>query len=431
MSKDEGARMKEEIFKISSTSRSSSLFSSFRSHLSSFPHVPLAVPYWNGATYRAILDCLVRGKIIDGPELGILQASLLETLGVPAAVLCGSASLGLEIALRALRIGDGDEVIIPTFCCTAVVPPILAVHAVPVLADVGAELNMTAETAEAAFSRKTKAIIVPHLFGNPADIGAICDLARGAKIQVIDDAAQALGATIDGQAAGGFGDAGILSFGREKVCFGLGGGAVVVSDKELASRAASSRLAVPARRKALCNLLSTLIWHRWRRWSKPFERVLSRTRRDAPDKPPMPFLKEAMANLNAAVASSLMVTLQENIRARRERVAAYQELLGGQERLQFIPHRNGSACLTQVMRISPLRRGDDAAARVIEGLGEAGYEVQGSYVPIHLLPGHERCKRGMLAHAENVWGDLIELPCEPEVELIHVERIAAIIKRWL
>ena len=373
----------------------------------------------------------MRDKVIDGPELDKLKASLSKFFGVEHAILCGSGSLGLEIVLRALGVKPGDEVVIPAFCCTAVVAPILAVGAVPLLADVGAELNVSAATVEAALSTRTSAIIVPHLFGNPAEMGPIMDLARGRNIHVIDDAAQALGAAIDGHPAGAFGDAGLVSFGREKVCFGLGGGAVLFQNKELAIRAADDLLQPPARMAALGNLLSTLVWHGWRRWSQPLRSILSFSARHGPDAPPVPYRKEKMSNLNAAVAFSLMQTLQENINARRARVRAYQELLEGGERVQLIAHRNESACLTQVVRVLPRRRNDDPAPRVIEALAGAGYEIQGSYVPIHLLPGYERCRWGRLSYAEKVWGDLIELPCEPQVRLTHVERIAAIIKRSL
>ena len=202
--------------------------------MSLLPHfyrVPLSVPYWNGTTYRAIFRSLISGSVIAGRDLGKLRSAVMERLGVEDAIICGSGSLALELALRACGVREGDEVVIPTFCCTSVVPPILAVGAHPVLADVGEELNITAETVEAVLTNKTKAIIVPHLFGNPADIDAIVDLARPRNIRVIDDAAQALGATIDGRPVGSFGNAGILSFGSEKVCFGLGGG-VIVSRQE-------------------------------------------------------------------------------------------------------------------------------------------------------------------------------------------------------
>ncbi|NIM19393.1 MAG: hypothetical protein GTO64_03960 [Candidatus Latescibacteria bacterium] len=88
-------------------------------------------------------------------------------------------------------------------------------------------------------------------------------------------------------------------------------------------------------------------------------------------------------------------------------------------------HGPGSACLTQVVRVLPKPGGGDRSAHLIEALGKAGYEVRGSYLPIHLLSQFESFVRGRLPRTERVWADLVELPCEPEVSVDHVERIAA------
>src|SRR5438552_13582789 len=254
-----------------------------------FYHVPLCVPYWNGATYRRVIRSFALGTIIDGPDLSELRSLVIETLGVEDAVLCGSGSLALEITLRACDVRQGDEVVIPTFCCTAVVSPILAVGALPVLADVGEDLSITAETVEAVLTDKTKAIIVPHLFGNPADIKAIMELARGRTIRVIDDAAQALGATIDGRPIGRLGDAGILSFGSEKVCFGLGGGIVVSRNKDFLNGSSKIDLAPAELSPAVRNFLSTIIWRCWRRWTFTVQAALSRAKTTIFDSSPIPY----------------------------------------------------------------------------------------------------------------------------------------------
>ena len=391
--------------------------------------VPLSVPYWNSATYRAILRSLVSGSVIEGPDLGQLRSAVMERLGTEDAIICGSGSLALEIALSACGVREGDEVVIPTFCCTSVVPPILAVGAHPVLADVGEELNITVETVEAVLTNKTKAIIVPHLFGNPADINSIVDLARPKNIRVIDDAAQALGATIDGRPVGRFGDAGILSFGSEKVCFGLGGGVVVSRQKENLNGGSKMELPPARLSPTLRTFLSTLAWRRWRRWTLPAQAWLSHAETTNPDSPPAPYRNEILSNLNAAVALSLLQTLDENIAARRARVRAYQELLRSDERLRLIPHQPGSACLSQVVRVLPGRRDEDLSAHLVQALHSAGYEIQGSYVPIHLLPYYQSWARQRLTHAERVWSDLIELPCGPEVSFAQVERIAFVVKQ--
>ena len=422
--------MRDEVI-VRHADSESSILSSFRLPPAYFPIVPLAVPYWNGETYRSILRCLISGHIIDGPELTELRSQIIATLGVDDALLCGSGSLALEIALRACEVKHGDEVVIPTFCCAAIVLPILAVGAVPVLADAGEEINLTVETVEPLLTRKTKAIVVPHLFGNPAEIGAIVELAHKRNICVIDDAAQALGATIDGQAVGSFGDAAILSFGKEKICFGLGGGAVVFRRKDLLGNFFDVDLTRTELRSTLGKLSSTLVWNHWRRWTLPLQSSLVRRDSHGPEAPLTPYRNENMANLNASVACSLMQSLAENLSARRARARAYRDLLQGVEGLQLIWHRAGSACLTQVVRILPTGRGRDLAAEIIAVLGGAGYEIQGSYVPIHLLGDYSQCVWDRLPNAERIWADLIELPCEPSVGLDQVERVAAIVKRTI
>jgi dTDP-4-amino-4,6-dideoxygalactose transaminase len=407
---------------------------SFRFHHSSFilppsffPRVPLGVPYWTQATYQSIARCVATAAVTRGSHLAELRVRLSKSLGVSDVLLCASGSMALELALRACAVGLGDEVVVPAFCCSAVVRPIFSLGGVPLLADVGPELNITAATVEPVLGKRTRAIIVPHLFGNPVEIGAIVELARQRRIWVIDDAAQALGATIEGRLLGGFGDIGILSFGAEKVCSGIGGGALIISNQELRKRIDSGVLAIPSAWPALRDCLSTVCWRRWRRWALPVARALWRSSQNGPGVPAGPYQRSAMANLKAAVALSLVHSVNENIAARRTRVRLYHNLLGGNGRLQLIPHRIGSACLSQVVRITSRRRDDDLAASVIERLAKEGFEVQGSYVPIHLLPGNERCLWDQLSYVEKIWANLIELPCEPTVALDDVERIAEIV----
>jgi dTDP-4-amino-4,6-dideoxygalactose transaminase len=297
-----------------------------------------------------------------------------------------------------------------------------------VLAEVGVELNLTAETVIRVLTRNTRAIIVPHLFGNPAEIGAIVELAREKNIRVIDDAAQALGATIDGNLVGTFGDVGILSFGAEKICFGLGGGAVISQRRGFMDNHAGLDLTLPRLVPTLRKCLLTLLWRRWRGWTLPIYQLLFRDDGRAPEAPPSPYRKERLANLNAAVALSLVESLDENIESRRIRVHAYRELLGDHEGLELIRHGSGSSCLTQVVRVAKNRRQEDLAFTVIETLRNAGYEIQGSYVPMHRLAYCSMCVWDNLSYADKVWPDLIELPCEPDVSLKQVEQIAAIVK---
>ena len=275
---------------------------------------------------------------------------------------------------------------------------------------------------------RTRAVLVPHLFGNPANIEEIVELGDANNIVVIDDAAQALGATIDGRRAGTFGDMGVLSFGAEKVCFGLGGGVLVSRSRGVLESAREVVLGHPSAAHTLARLTSTLVLHRWRGWTLPFQRVLSRAHEKSPQAPPEVYRCEIMANLNATVARSLIHSLPENLHARRARVDAYHRLLGNESGIELIRHNPGSACLTQVVRIVGKERGEDLAARIIAALGEAGYEVQGSYMPIHLLTHITQCVWDRLPYSDLVWPDLIELPCEPSVAFEDLEQMTEIVK---
>ena len=96
--------------------------------------------------------------------------------------------------------------------------------------------------------------------------------------------------------------------------------------------------------------------------------------------------------------------------------------------MELIRHRPGSACLTQVVRVAKNRSTEDLASAAIKALRNAGYEIQGSYVPVHRLAYCSMCVWDNLSYTDKVWPDLIELPCEPDVSLMQVEQIAGIVK---
>ena len=388
------------------------------------------MPYWSGDSFRKIVQTILLGRVVAGPDIEPLRSTLQQQLAADV-VLCGSASLAIELALRTAELQPGDEVVIPAFCCSAVVPPVIAAGGTPVLADIGDELNLTADTVAAVTTRKTKAVIVPHLFGNPAEINVIAAFAKAKNVLVIDDAAQALGATIDNRPVGSFGDFGVFSFGNEKICFGLGGGVLVSRQPELMQRMREYSLARPRASRQLRNTGSYLFWRRWRRWTYPLQSLAGDAAAKDPLAPPIEYRKEAMANLQAAVAASLLRSLPENLHGRRARVQAYGEQLAGVPRLSLFPHRAGSACLTQVMHLKPRGRQRESAAHLIALLRQNGYEVQGSFLPLHFLPEHERCVWEALPRSEKIWSDLIELPCEPSVSFEQIESICALIRDFV
>ncbi|HEX5605364.1 MAG TPA: aminotransferase class V-fold PLP-dependent enzyme [Candidatus Binatia bacterium] len=380
---------------------------------------------WTQETYREIVRVICSGQVIDGNALEELESIISEALAVRSVLLCGSGSFALELALSAGGVQPGDEIVIPTFCCSAIVPPILSIGATPVLADIGEELNITRETVAAVLTKKTRAVIVPHLFGNPADIQDILELAQRRNFFVIDDAAQAFGATIGKRPVGSFGNFGILSFGDEKLCPSIGGGALVSRENDIFVAKSAMPLRSASYVTTLRRCFSTLIWNCSRHWFAPLTKL--RGSHSDPTVIPACYGREAMPNLYAAVAVTLVERLAEHIAARRERVRAYQQLLGHNDSLELIPHRLGSACVTQVVRVLPRKRSRDIAMDVVNALAAEKYAIRGSYVPLHLIPGLSACVWDRLPHADRIWSDLIELPCEPSVGFDDVTQIATIV----
>lgn len=187
------------------------------------------------AAVAAVIDS---GRFLHGPEVTQFENNVAQLCGVQHAIGCASGSDALLLALMALDIGPGDEVIVPSFTFFATASAVMRLGAKPVFADIDpVTFNIAPAAVEAAVTPATRAIIPVHLFGQCADMQAILDIARRHKLRVIEDAAQAIGATHHGRPAGSLGDIGCLSFYPTKNLGGFGdGGMLTTSDGELAQR---------------------------------------------------------------------------------------------------------------------------------------------------------------------------------------------------
>jgi len=175
------------------------------------------------------------GRYILGPEVTGFESELAEYLGVGHAVGVGNGTDALTIALRALGVKAGTEVIVPSFTFYASVEAVLNAGALPIFADVDpATMNVTPATVQDKLTDDTAAVMPVHLFGNPAPV----DDLLGLGVPVLEDAAQAIGARRGGRRVGSLGHAATFSFFPSKNLGGLGdGGAIVTNDEEVADRA--------------------------------------------------------------------------------------------------------------------------------------------------------------------------------------------------
>lgn len=186
----------------------------------------------------AVLSTLESGHFILGPQVVKFEESIAAYLGVDHAIGLASGTDALVIALRALNIGDGDEVIIPAYTFFATAGTVMSVSAKPVIVDVDPQsYQIDVSKIEAAITPKTKAIIPVHLYGHPAEMNPILEISRKHGLKVIEDNAQGFGAEYLGKKTGSFGDIGCLSFFPTKNLGAYGdGGAVVTNDPALAEQ---------------------------------------------------------------------------------------------------------------------------------------------------------------------------------------------------
>ncbi len=172
-----------------------------------------------------------------GPHCETLVAALCEYHGVDHAILCSSGTCAVELALRAIPVGAGDEVILAAYDFKANFVNVLTNGCTPVLIDTVADYPVPdPDQVAEAITDRTRAIIVSHLHGNLVPMQEVCRIAADRSIALIEDACQAPGALLEGRRAGTFGNIGVLSFGGSKLLTSGRGGAVLTSDAQMAQR---------------------------------------------------------------------------------------------------------------------------------------------------------------------------------------------------
>ncbi|MDP9277573.1 MAG: DegT/DnrJ/EryC1/StrS family aminotransferase [Actinomycetota bacterium] len=183
-----------------------------------------------------IREVLGSGRYILGEQVAAFEAEFAAYLGVAQCVGVNSGTDALAIGLRALGVGQGDEVIVPAVTFFATAEAVLLAGARPVFADVEPESwCISAATVEPTLTERTRAIVPVHLFGNPAPVGELVELAKPQGVRVLEDAAQAAGAALGGRRAGALADAAAFSFYPSKNLPAVGdAGALTTDDPEIA-----------------------------------------------------------------------------------------------------------------------------------------------------------------------------------------------------
>ena len=199
--------------------------------------IPLSAPDIGEQDIQAVTEVLRSSRLSLGPKLEQFEREMAEYVGASHGIGVNSGTSGLHLCMRALGIGEGDEVIVPSFTFIAVANAARYERATPVFVDIEPQrLNLDAAQIEAAITPQTKAIIAVHTFGCPAEMGKILSIARKHRLFVIEDACEALGAEYEGRKVGALGDAGVFGFYPNKqMTTGEGGMVVTQSGKTAAT----------------------------------------------------------------------------------------------------------------------------------------------------------------------------------------------------
>jgi perosamine synthetase len=199
--------------------------------------IPVCEPSLIGKEKEYVLDCIETNSIASGKYIGLFEEAFASFCGAKYCISCSSGTAALHLCLAALKIGRGDQVILPSFTMIATCNAVMYSGATPVLVDSEMETwNMDTGSVRRALSPNVRAIIAVHTYGHPVDMKPLFDISDKFGVRIIEDAAEAHGAEYMGKRAGSLGELAAFSFYANKIITTGEGGAVTTSDSELADR---------------------------------------------------------------------------------------------------------------------------------------------------------------------------------------------------
>jgi dTDP-4-amino-4,6-dideoxygalactose transaminase len=375
------------------------------------PFLPFALPEIGDEEIAEVVDTLKSGWVTTGPKARRFEQAFTEFLGDPSleSVAVNSATAGLHLALEALGIGPGDEVITTTHTFTATAEVVRYLGADVKLVDIDpATLNIDPKAVEAAITPRTRCIVPVHYAGLAADMPAILAIARKHGLKVVEDAAHALPTTVAGRLVGTLqSDATVFSFYANKTITTGEGGMLVTRDPELAKRAKVMRLH-GMNRDAFDRFTAKVpSWY--------YEIVA-------------PGFKYNLTDIAAALGLQQLKRAQAFQRRRAELAARYDEALSG---LPLVLPPKPAEGDVHSWHLYVVRLADGAAVSrdvFIEKLFAAGIGCSVHYIPLHLHP-YWRDRYGLspeqFPRSQQAYERMVSLPLYTRMTGTDVERVAA------
>jgi dTDP-4-amino-4,6-dideoxygalactose transaminase len=365
----------------------------------------LSPPYLSGEEMAFVQEAIESGWIAPlGPQVDAFEREFAEVVGAPYALALSSGTAAIHLALIEAGVQHGDEVVVSTLTFAASAFPILYLGARPVFIDSERQSwNMDAAllaewlTFRARKGHLPKAIVLVHLYGQSADIQPILELCQHYEIPLIEDAAEALGATYHGRTPGTFGQSGIYSFNGNKIITTSGGGMLVSHDGQLIAHA--RKLATQARE-------------------------------------PFPYYEHAevgynyrMSNLLAAVGRAQLRTLEMRVQKRRWLFEQYRQRLQHLPGIEFMPEAPWGRCSRwlSIILIDPDEFGTTADTLRL-ALEAENIESRPIWKPLHRQPVFTGCEVVGGAVAEDLFCRGLCLPSGTGMTEADIERVAEVIQ---
>jgi len=366
----------------------------------------LSPPHMSGREERFVRETFASNWIAPlGPQVDAFEAEFAAAVGAPHALALSSGTAALHLALLLAGVGPSDEVLVSTLTFSASANPIVYLGAKPVFIDSErASWNMDPALLEetlvgrARADKLPKAVIPVHLYGQSADMDPILAACHRHGVAVVEDAAEALGATYKGRAPGSLGWAGIFSFNGNKIITTSGGGMLVSGDKELIDHA--RKLATQARDPAP-HYEHSEIGYNYR-----------------------------MSNVLAAIGRGQLEVLEDRVQARRKNFEFYQQALGDLPGIAFMPEApwgRATRWLTCVT-VDPAEFGADREA-VRLALEAEDIESRPLWKPMHLQPVFAGCPVVGGAVAASLFERGLCLPSGTKLTNADLARVAGVVRQ--
>jgi dTDP-4-amino-4,6-dideoxygalactose transaminase len=381
------------------------------------PFLPFALPEIGDEEIAEVVDTLKSGWVTTGPKAKRFETDFSAFLGDPAlhSIAVNSATAGLHLALEALGVGPGDEVITTTHTFTATAEVVRYLGADVKLVDIDpATLNIDVAAVEAAITPRTKVLLPVHYAGLAADMPALLTLARKHGLKVVEDAAHALPSTVGGQLVGTLqSDVTVFSFYANKTITTGEGGMLVTRDEDVAKRARVMRLH-GMNRDAFDRFTAKVpSWY--------YEVVA-------------PGFKYNLTDIAAALGIHQLKRAHAFQQQRAALAAAYDEALAG---LPLITPPKAPAGELHSWHLYVVRLADGAGVerdRFIEKLFDAGIGCSVHYIPLHLHP-YWRDRYGLkpeqFPHSQHAYERMVSLPLYTRMGTADVQRVADAVRAAL